>query len=206
MLSNFSKIYAVGLYVPKRDVLADSNFAPFAGMGVQELRKNDAFYHHLMQEGAVDKTLFIKLNMQLATETVRQSLSAEWQLLSDEHKNQLAQSSATPREAEPAMLEKIKSEENTSNCSCGQTAPPEYEADESCCARGTEMVFTWRKNGNLEVRGRTSFCRAVFFFKSFLNLSSFLPSCVLMDALWMSSKIQLLARESSTNTFAATTL
>lgn len=146
------KIYAVGLYVPKRDVLADSNFAPFAGMDVTELRKNDAFYHHLTDEGFVDRTLFIKLNMQLSTETVRQSLSAEWQLLSDERKNLLAQSSATPREAEAAMLEKIKSEENTSNCSCGQTAPPEYEADESCCARGTEMVFTWRKNGNLELR------------------------------------------------------
>lgn len=120
-------------------------------MSVEELRTSDNFYQTLLQEGTVDKTLFIKLNMQLATETVRQSLSAEWKLLSDEHKEQLSNSSARPREAEKAMLEKIQSEENSSNCSCGQIAPPEYEADPACCARGTEMVFTWRKNGNLEV-------------------------------------------------------
>ena len=89
--------------------------------------------------------------MQLSTETVRQSLSAEWQLLSDDHKKQLAGSSSKPRVAEERMLQTIQSEENTSNCSCGQSAPPEYNVDESCCARGTEMVFTWRKNGNLEV-------------------------------------------------------
>ncbi len=138
--------------MPKRDVLADANFKPFADMTVEELRASDSFYQTLLNEGSADKTLFIKLNMQLAAETVRQSLSAEWKLLSDEHKAHLSNSSARPRDAEPAMLEKIKSEENSSNCSCGQIAPPEYEADPSCCARGTELVFTWRKNGNLEVR------------------------------------------------------
>ena len=120
-------------------------------MTVQELRDDDSFYQTLLNEGTVDKTLFIKLNMQLSTETVRQSLSAEWQLLSDDHKEQLSNSSARPRMAEERMLQTIKSEENTSNCSCGQSAPEEYNVDESCCARGTEMVFTWRKNGNLEV-------------------------------------------------------
>lgn len=146
------KVYSVGLYVPKRDVLADSSFAPFADMSVEELRKSDGFYNALMNEGTTDKTLFIQLNMQLATETVRQSLSAEWQLLSNDHKEQLSSSSARPRDADERMLETIQKEDNTSNCSCGQTAPPEYEADPSCCARGTEMVFTWRKNGNLELR------------------------------------------------------
>ena len=141
----------MGLYVSKRDVLADSNFAQFADLSVEELRSNEKFYQTLLNEGSVDKTLFIKLNMQLASETVRQSLSAEWKLLSDDHKNELAASSAKARQAEERMLQTIQSDENTSNCSCGQVAPMEYEADQSCCARGTEMVFTWRKNGNLEV-------------------------------------------------------
>jgi hypothetical protein len=145
------QVYSVALYLAKRDVLADSNFAPYANMDVEELRENDGFYETLMDGGTVDKTLFIQLNMQLATQTVRQSLSAEWKLLSNDHKEQLASSSARPRVAEERMLETIKKEENTSNCSCGQTAPPEYEADITCCARGTEMVFTWRKNGNCEV-------------------------------------------------------
>lgn len=104
-----------------------------------------------MAQGNFDRTLFIKLNMQLGTETVRQSLSAEWKLLSDKHKKLLADSSASERQAEETMLKKIQSEENSSNCSCGQFAPEEYNADPSCCARGTEMVFTWRKTGELEV-------------------------------------------------------
>lgn len=145
------QVYSVALYLAKRDVLADSNFGPYANMDVEELRENDAFYDTLMSGGTVDKTLFIQLNMQLATQTVRQSLSAEWKLLSNDHKEQLASSSARSRDAEERMLRTIKSEENTSNCSCGQTAPPEYEADITCCARGTEMVFTWRKNGDCEV-------------------------------------------------------
>jgi len=146
------KIYGIALYVPKRDVLADSNFAAFAHLNVDELRKNENFYNHLMAQGNFDRTLFIKLNMQLGTETVRQSLSAEWKLLSDKHKKLLADSSALERQAEETMLKKIQSEENSSNCSCGQFAPEEYNADPSCCARGTEMVFTWRKTGELELR------------------------------------------------------
>eukprot|EP00545_Synedropsis_sp_CCMP1620_P009614 CAMPEP_0119027512 /NCGR_PEP_ID=MMETSP1176-20130426/37210_1 /TAXON_ID=265551 /ORGANISM="Synedropsis recta cf, Strain CCMP1620" /LENGTH=380 /DNA_ID=CAMNT_0006983441 /DNA_START=35 /DNA_END=1173 /DNA_ORIENTATION=+ len=57
-----------------------------------------------------------------------------------------------PRPAEERMLQLIASPENTGRCSCGQVAPPEYKADKTCCARGTELVFTWRKNGNLEIR------------------------------------------------------
>jgi hypothetical protein len=90
--------------------------------------------------------------MQLATETVIQSLTGDWQLLTDEHKTMLSDSAAMERQADERMLKTIRSEENSSNCSCGQSAPSEYEADPTCCARGTEMVFTWRKNGDFEVR------------------------------------------------------
>ena len=72
--------------------------------------------------------------------------------LNDELKDLLYASSAKEREADARMLETIKSSANSSNCSCGQTAPPEYAADPTCCARGTEMVFTWRKSGCMEVR------------------------------------------------------
>lgn len=120
-------------------------------MTVEELRENDAFYDHLIH-GKFDKTLFIQLNMQLATETVRQSLTGDWQFLTPEHKQMFYDSSARDREADERMLKTISSEENTSNCSCGQSAPPEFNADPSCCARGTEMVFTWRKNGDMDLR------------------------------------------------------
>ncbi len=128
-------------------------------MDATELSQSLPFYKHLMTMGSspqsgghFDRTLFVQLNMQLSTETVRQSLTADWQLLSQEHKDLLSNSSLKQRHADERMLERIQSEENTSNCSCGQLAPPEYEADTSCCARGTEMVFTWRKNGDMEVR------------------------------------------------------
>lgn len=122
-------------------------------MSSDELRQNDDFYRHLYREsGNFDRTIFIKLNMQLSTETVRQSLTGDWQLLTDEHKEMLSSSSARERDADERMLNTIKNEENSSKCSCGQAAPSEYEADPSCCARGTEMVFTWRKNGDMQVR------------------------------------------------------
>jgi hypothetical protein len=166
-------VYSVGLYVAKRDVLADPNFVPFAGMSVEELRSSDGFYNALLNEGTADRTLFIILNMQLATETVRQSLSAEWKLLSDDHKKQLSDSSGRPRHAEERMLQTIQSEENSGRCSCGQIAPPELEADPSCCARGTEMVFTWRKNGNLEVRQSFPYHLAIIRYYCLLIVISF---------------------------------
>jgi len=145
--------------VAKRDVLADPVFSDFAGMSAKELSKSDEFYAHLMNMGSsplegghFDRTLFIKLNLQLATETVRQSLTAEWALLTEEHKEMLSSASARPRDADERMLKTIQKKENSSNCSCGQTAPPEYEADPTCCARGTDLVFTWRKSGDMEVR------------------------------------------------------
>merc|ERR1719401_799574 len=90
--------------------------------------------------------------MQLGTDTMRNTLQADWQYLSLENKNILLSSSLKPRLASQDMLDKILSPENTSNCSCAQIAPEEYHADQTCCTRGTELSFTWRKNGNLEIR------------------------------------------------------
>jgi len=145
------KVYGIALYVSKRDVLADPEFVKFASLTAGQLRERDDFYEHLMKQ-PIDRTLFFKTNMQLSTETMRGSLAADWKLLTEEHKNMLISSSFRPRAAETRMLDKIKSSDNPSKCSCGQTAPKETMADRSCCAAGTELVFTWRKNGNFEVR------------------------------------------------------
>lgn len=157
------KVYGVALYVPKRDVLADAGFNAFASMNTEELHNCDEFYNHLIGMGSdlpnnrVDKTLFIKINMQLSVASIRGSLESDWKLLSPEHKKMLIDSTFKFRHADDRMLETIMDKENTSRCSCGQIAPESYQADSTCCARGTELVFTWRKNGNLELRidGRT---------------------------------------------------
>jgi hypothetical protein len=107
---------------------------------------------HDAKAGLVDRTIFLKLNMQLSVETMQSSLHATWKLLTEERKMLLINSSMQPRPAQERMLQLIQSSENTGRCSCGQIAPPEYNADPKCCARGTELVFTWRKNGDLEVR------------------------------------------------------
>ena len=135
----------------KRDILADPNFIPFSTHEVSELQNSMELFDYLQKQINVDRSLFIKLNMQLGVDTMRSSLEADWKMLTEEHKNLLINCSMDPRPAEDAMLQKIKSEENSSRCSCGQTAPPEYNADMTCCARGTELVFTWRKSGALEV-------------------------------------------------------
>jgi len=158
------KVYGAALYVSKRDVLAAQKFGEYAALSAEELRDRDDFYDLLMtmpspdedeatSVGALfDRTLFIKINMQLSTEAMRKSLEADWSLLTDEMKTLIIESSFEERMADDRMLQKISSKENSSNCSCGQNAPPEYNADASCCARGTELVFTWRKNGDFEVR------------------------------------------------------
>lgn len=150
------QVYGCALYVAKRDALADPGFMPFAALSAEELRSSDKFYQYLMmneEEGRTnDLTLFIKTNMQLGTEVMRNSLDADWKLLTPVHKHALISSSLNPRDAEDRMLRKINSNDNPSRCSCGQVAPDEYEADATCCARGTELVFTWRKNGDLELR------------------------------------------------------
>merc|ERR1712151_289500 len=130
------KIYGVALYVSKRDVLADSTFSKYAGLSIEELQSNDEFYKYLYSgDASFDRTLIVKLNMQLGVETIRTCLHSEWKYLTDEHKDMLIGSSLKKRDADKEMLDIIKDKENTSNC-----------------ARGTDMVFTWRKDGTLELR------------------------------------------------------
>jgi hypothetical protein len=106
--------------------------------------------------GKFDRTLFLKTNMQLATETMRASLDADWKMLTPEAKEILIGSSMKGRPATEETLQIIESPENPNRCSCAQIAPEEYHADPLCCARGTELVFTWRKDGRLEVRENVS--------------------------------------------------
>jgi len=146
------KVYGVALYVSKRDILADPNFIPFSTQSVEEIRSDMGLFEYLQKQINVDRTLLIKLNMQLGVESIRSSLEADWQFLTNEHKSLLINSSTSARPALGDMLKKIQEPENSSRCSCSQSAEPEYNADETCCARGTEMAFTWRKDGSLEVR------------------------------------------------------
>lgn len=158
------KVYGAALYVAKRDVLADPKFGEYATLSSEELRNRDDFYELLMNMpapgedpatsigGLFDRTLFVKINMQLSLEAMRKSLEADWSLLTEEMKSLIINSSFKERVADERMQQKILSKENSSNCSCGQVAPPEFNADPSCCARGTELVFTWRKNGDFEIR------------------------------------------------------
>jgi len=150
----------VALYVSKRDVLADPLFEPFSSLSQEELRERPDFYSHLRhmpspldeRGGLFDRTLLLKLNMQLSTDTMRSSLQGDWKMLNEEMASLLINSSLKPRPANEKMLGTIQNEEeNPGKCSCGQVAPEEYGADPSCCARGTELGFTWRKNGDVEV-------------------------------------------------------
>jgi hypothetical protein len=147
------KVYGVAFYVSKRDALADPALVPYAALSAQELRSRPDFYHLLrnMNPAAVDRTLLLKTNMQLSAEVMRSSLHADWQYLTSEAKTTLISSSMRAREADREMIRIIQSPDNPSRCSCSQVAPEEYQADPSCCARGTELAFTWRKNGHLEV-------------------------------------------------------
>ena len=90
--------------------------------------------------------------MQIATDTMRSSLDADWKMLTQEAKDLMIGCSMQARPASDAMMKVIQSPDNPSKCSCAQVAPDEFGADPSCCARGTELVFTWRKSGALEVR------------------------------------------------------
>ncbi|KAL7548654.1 hypothetical protein ACHAWF_011926 [Thalassiosira exigua] len=158
------KVYGVALYVAKRDVLADPKFGEYATLSSDDLRQRPDFYDHLMNMpqpgedpsdaigGFFDRTLFIKINMQLSTDAMRKSLESDWSLLTEEMKSTIIESSFEERMGDERMQRRIQSKENSSNCSCGQSAPAELNADPSCCARGTELVFTWRKNGNFEIR------------------------------------------------------
>mmetsp|Transcript_36823 Transcript_36823/g.89429 ORF Transcript_36823/g.89429 Transcript_36823/m.89429 type:complete len:851 (+) Transcript_36823:238-2790(+) len=152
------KVYGVAHYVSKRDVLADPAMVPFAGLTSDELRESDDFYavlRHMISQpdsNGFDRTLFIKTNMQLGLDTMQNSLQADWKLLTSEAKDTLIGCSMKSRPASDRMLSIIESTDNPSKCSCAQIAPESYHADPSCCARGTELVFTWAKDGHLEIR------------------------------------------------------
>lgn len=154
------KVYGVAFYVSKHDVLADPSFEPYSKLSAAELRDRPDFYKHLRtppSQGAnFERTLLIKTNMQLASQTMRDSLQADWQMLTEEAKATIINSSMEPIAADERMLGIISHPDNPSRCSCSQSAPPEYQANPDCCARGTELVFTWLKNGDLEVRGKKS--------------------------------------------------
>ena len=132
----------------------------YASKTTEELRQDANFFETLRfmtpssnsLAGTFDRTLFLKTNMQLATDTMRSSLDADWKMLTQEAKDLLIGSSMKPRPASESMLKVIQSPDNPSKCSCAQVAEEEYGADPDCCARGTELVFTWRKSGALEVR------------------------------------------------------
>ena len=149
----------MAFYVSKRDVLADPKMERFANLSPEELRNEPDFYTALRKMattressgGYFDRTLLLKTNMQLSTETMRSSLEADWKMLTEEGKRLLLDFSRKAIPASDKMLSIIAHPENPSRCSCEQIAPEEYKADPKCCARGTELVFTWRKNGDLEV-------------------------------------------------------
>lgn len=161
-------------------MLADPAMEEFASLSTEEMRARPDFYDVLRKmkgyspgkSGTFDRTVFLKTNMQLATDTMRSSLDADWKFLTPEAKGLLIGSSMKPRPASQAMLDVIISPDNPSRCSCAQIAPAEYNADPDCCARGTELVFTWRKDGNLEARlngdfmdsfARPDIAEAIFF-------------------------------------------
>ena len=156
------KVYGIAYYVSKRDVLTDPAFEPYATMTAEQLKQRPDFYEVLRtmrdpsssshKAGYFDRTIMLKTNMQLSTETMRSSLEADWSYLTDEAKRTLVDASMQEQAADDAMLEFIQSPDNPSRCSCSQVAPPEYKANPDCCARGTELVFTWTKANELEVR------------------------------------------------------
>jgi hypothetical protein len=122
-------------------------------MSAKELTLNERFYHYLYSDNRkIERTILLKLNIQISVNSMRASLEADWKLLSHEHKAALIESSFKRRDADTNMLKKIQSPDNPSRCSCGQTAPELYQADPSCCSRGTIMSFTWLKSGDMELR------------------------------------------------------
>jgi hypothetical protein len=150
------KVYGVAFYVTKHDVLAESLLAPFAGLTADELRKRPDFYELLRSDTAnLDRTILIKTNMQLSAETMRNSLQADWSYLTPDAKKLLAETGMQKLPADENMLQTIlPSPDNPSRCSCMQTTAHLAEAvtaNEKCCARGTELAFTWTKDDALEV-------------------------------------------------------
>jgi hypothetical protein len=172
------KVYGVAYYVSKDDVLAEPLLAPFAGLTADELRHRPDFYALLRSdEVRLDRTILIKTNMQLSAETMRNSLQADWSYLTADAKKLLAETGMQKLPADETMVQTIlRATENPSRCSCMQTTahlvveePVVIAANEECCARGTELAFTWTKHDTLEVR---------------IVVGCWLFDCLLFDCLW----------------------
>lgn len=152
------KVYGIAFYVSNKDVLADPALMPYASLTAEELRGRKDFYALLRTMGSssssgnfFERTILLKTNMQLSAETMRSSLQADWSYLTEEAKALLASTGMQNLPADEAMLDTIQSPDNPSRCSCSQTAPESYQANPDCCARGTELGFTWTKENVLEV-------------------------------------------------------
>ena len=149
---------------------ANPTFEKYASLSAEELQSREDFYRNLWNPGlGVTRTILLKTNMQLSAETMRSSLQAEWELLTEEAKTKLVESSLSAMASDAELLEIIQNTaENPCRCSCAQSAPPELNANPECCARGTELAFTWLKNGDLEVGrifrdvGRARLCMCLF--------------------------------------------
>ncbi|KAL7573638.1 hypothetical protein ACA910_008768 [Epithemia clementina (nom. ined.)] len=148
------KVYGIAYYVSKRDVLADPFFEKYADMSADELRQYPEFFDHLrLHPHNFERSLYIKTNMQLSAEAIRGSLQADWSMLTDEAKDLILESSMRPLPMNERTLQIIQdTNTNPSKCSCESIAPEQYNANPSCCARGTELVFTWLKNGDFVCR------------------------------------------------------
>eukprot|EP00523_Entomoneis_sp_CCMP467_P002925 CAMPEP_0168747022 /NCGR_PEP_ID=MMETSP0724-20121128/15449_1 /TAXON_ID=265536 /ORGANISM="Amphiprora sp., Strain CCMP467" /LENGTH=953 /DNA_ID=CAMNT_0008794813 /DNA_START=408 /DNA_END=3270 /DNA_ORIENTATION=+ len=147
------KVYGIAYFVSKRDVLADPFFEAYAEMSAAELQNRVEFYEHLrLHPENFERTIFIQTNMQLSAETIRGSLKADWSMLTDEAKDTILESSMKPQPMDERTKALLNDPNNPGRCSCMAMAPPELDADPSCCARGTELVFTWLKNGDIECR------------------------------------------------------
>ena len=166
------KVYGIAYYVSKRDVLADPFFEKYADMSTQELQSHPEFYDHLrLHPENFERTIFIKTNMQLSAETIRGSLKADWSMLTDEAKDTILESSMKPQSMDDRTMEIINDPGNPGRCSCMSQVPNHLNADPSCCARGTELVFTWLKNGDIEVRRSVYIISSQSFHASILHFS-----------------------------------
>ena len=158
------KVYGVALYVNEDQVRSDTSMSKFAHMSATELASSSAFYNCLASMGCVDsksssplpsegfdRSLLLQLNMQLDAETMRSSLQADWGYLTQTQKDKLTDSSFTPRPAGKATIAMLASGSTT--CTCGQVVPAEFSrVNSKCCARGTALMFTWTREGSLEIR------------------------------------------------------
>ncbi|GMI09013.1 hypothetical protein TrRE_jg4500 [Triparma retinervis] len=157
------KVYGLSFHVDADEARSDPSMRAYAGYGKEELAGDEGFYECMMNMGCKGKggrglpsegfgrTITLKLNMQLDAETMRNSLEADWELLTDQQKSLLTSSSFKPRPASASSISNLRSGSTT--CTCGQAAPLSFPlANPLCCARGTSLAFTWTKGGALEVR------------------------------------------------------